>query len=163
MSPPREVILRHSLPLPQNQEFVVPHFVRASFLQLQPHGWKSSGKASSSVHSSHTSYWPLCSGGCLSQEAMWQLQGITVNFKRNRKGFVPEECTSLHDCFTNTSSDSLEKGSYTTYLIRLQSHRDLMPQILPELKLTQTCWHTAGGFWGQRTGTGLLSFSCIYL
>lgn len=48
---------------------------------------------------------------------MWQLQGITVNLKRNRKGFKPEECTSLHDCFTNTSSDSLRRGAtlHTSY------------------------------------------------
>lgn len=64
------------------------------------------------VISDHTLASLLWGGGAasLSGKAMWQLQGITVSLKRHKKrGLIREECTSLCDCFKNTSSDSLKR------------------------------------------------------
>lgn len=83
--------------------------------------------------------------GCLSQEAMWKWHSITVNFKK--RGVKPEERTWLIQEYLIRLS---QKESHTAYLIWLQSHRDLTPQlvmeILPGLKLIRTYWYTAGGF-----------------
>lgn len=80
-------------------------FLCASFLQLNV-------ELGGIVISDHTLASLLWGGGAasLSGKAMWQLQGITVSLKRHKKrGLIREECTSLCDCFKNTSSDSLKR------------------------------------------------------
>ena len=124
--------------------------------------------SASMTHRTQTSYRPLCSGGRLSQEAMWQLQGITVNLKRKKKGFIPEECTSLRDCFKNTSSDSLKRRvtlhtSYGCKAIKTWHPNRWWKSYLNWNwhKCTDTLLVVLGA---NRTGMGLLSLSsCIYL
>lgn len=117
---------------------------------------------SSSVRSSRTSYWPLCSGGRLSQETMWQLQGITVNLKKKEKKDSYLKNAQVNMTVQQYLIRLSQKESYTTYLTRLRSHPDLTPQpemeILTELKPTR-CWWFLGT---NRTGMGLLSL-LLYL
>lgn len=137
-------------------------FFCASFLQLQPQSWMSSWVASSSL----TTHWPLCFGG-----GGVSLRKSNVTTARNHCQFKETQKKRINTwrmhkptwLFQKYLIRLSEKESDTTYLKRLWSHRDLTPRILRELKLLWTCCHTAGGFWGQRSGTGLIYFSCIYL
>lgn len=146
-------------------EFVVPDFVCVSFLQPQPQSRMSIWRRSSSMHSSQTSYWPLCSGGCLSQEAMWQLQGITVNLKK-KKGFIPEEWTRLHDC-SRIPHRSLSKGElhYIPHTAAKPSRLDATTRdgnptwTETDMNVLTHCWWFLGT---NRTRMGLLSLSfCV--
>lgn len=122
-------------------------------------------RRSSSAHGSQTSYWPLCSGGRLSQEAMWQLQGITVNLKK-KKGFVPEELTSGHDC-SRIPHQSLSKGElhYIPHTAVKPSRLDATTRdgnpswTETDMNVLTHCWWFLGT---NRTRMGLLSLSfCV--
>lgn len=114
-------------------------------------------------HSPQTSYWPLCPGRRLSQEAMWHLQGITVNLKRGKKGFIPEECTSLHDC-SRIPHQTLSKGELhynTSYGCEAIETWRLNPWWKSYLNWTDVnvrthCWWFLGT---NRTGMDFLSLS----
>lgn len=117
---------------------------------------------SSSVCSSRTSYWPLCSGGRLSQEAMWQLQGITVNLKKKeKKGFKPEECTSRND-FSTIPHQTLSKGEphYIPHTAEKPSRLDASTRDGNSDWTKTRCWWFLGT---NRTGMGLLSLHMYLL
>lgn len=142
-------------------EFGVPHFC---FCILPPAAATEAECQSSS--SLQTSYWPLCPGRRLSQEAMWQLHKNHCSFKEEggEKGrFMPEECTSLHDC-SRIPHQTLSKGElhyipHTGREVIETWHPKPVMEILPELN-----WHAAGGFWGNKQSWDGLSISLlIYL
>lgn len=117
---------------------------------------------SSSVRSSRTSYWPLCSGGRLSQETMWQLQGITVNLKKKeKKGFKPEECTSRND-FSTIPHQTLSKGEphYIPHTAEKPSRLDASTRDGNSDWTKTRCWWFLGT---NRTGRACYLSTCIYL
>lgn len=111
-------------------------------------------------HLSLTTHWPLCSGGASLSLRKSNVTRNHCQFKEKQKRINTWRMHKPTWLFQEYLIRLSEAESDTTYLIRLRSHRDLTPRIPRELFWTHG--HTAGGFWGQRSGTGLISF-LLYL
>lgn len=118
MPPPREVILRHSLPLLQYQIWVCcSPFCPCILPPATAHVAESrvGSRHQYIVLTPHTGLSAL-EGVFLRKQCDNCEESLLIS-SETEKGFIPEECTSLHDCFTNTSSDSLGRGAtlHTSY------------------------------------------------
>lgn len=116
--------------------------------------------ASASVHSSQTSHWPLCSGGVsLRKQCDNRKETLLIKWdtkKRIHTWRMHKPAWLFQEYLIRLS----EKESCTTYLIRLQSHPDLPPQILPELKCFNTLLVVFGDKELQRACSPSPVFTC---